>query len=217
MTTSDAQECVTKVCTKCGEEKPLIDFPKKSGKCVICERERNRLRAEEKRRANGIPVAERLTQEQRREKKRIWAQEHKEQRKKYYEDNKVRILQQQSSYMSGRKQIKADYDKKRLESNRDLINQKKRQYYQQNKEYCLKKSGEYQRKNRPRCNAMSAAYYRRISADICDNYIVKLINRHRLVRVDVDSKTIQLKRFKLQFYRLLNQQKQILKELSNAK
>lgn len=55
-------------------------------------------------------------------------------KKKYYEENKEKVLSDCKKYREDNKEWKVEYDKKYLEENRERLLEYKREYYQKNKE-----------------------------------------------------------------------------------
>lgn len=224
MTTSDAQECVTKVCSKCGKEKTEAEFYKRndrsntglSSRCKSCYAE-----AYKQKKDNPDFI-----------------KYNREKSKKYYDENKVRCLDWHKKNRSANhekiKRQQSDYRSR----NKLSISLRNKQYRDRNKEKisrqraCYRKTDRYkslQKHKREYMRMHSSKYYYRnrhktlhklrIETEfLSDSHVVKIICQRksidrRLVTIDI----IKSKRTQLMINRAIKQQKQILKEISNAK
>lgn len=123
----------TKVCTKCKRELPLTEeyFYKnnrhKNGfdsSCKECVKAMHKL-------YNGKHASER-----------------KQYHKKYYEDNKEKILNNQRQYYEDHKQKYNEWSKKHYQSHKEQIAEKHKQYYQLHKKEIAEKSAEWKKSHK---------------------------------------------------------------------
>lgn len=170
MKTSDAQECVTKTCTKCGTKRELNEFRKRKlksgngyfhiGECRVCEREaKNKYRIE-----------------------------HPEQCKKAV----------------------ADWKKANPNTNAEHS----RKSYAKRRNKCRQTTLRWIAENRSRYLKWLRDYGKRSSEALTDTYVAHTI---RILVAQAPKQLIELKRRQIQIHRAIKQQKQILKEISNAK
>lgn len=134
---------VIKICTKCKELLVAnnINFHKqKTGKwglrssCRKCNKSRGR-----------------LYYNNNKEKYETYREEHREERKKYfnqyYKENKEELLEKQKQYYEENKEFYKKYKKEWYEDNKEQILEKRNQYYKENKEYILKYQKQYMQDN----------------------------------------------------------------------
>jgi len=118
---------MTKVCSKCKEEKPVEMFNKKKcgkdGLNSICKE----------------CVAEYSKQyyEQNKEQKKEYGKQNEERIKQYHAQNKEKIAEQEKQYYKQNKERLQEQKKQYREQNKERINEQKKQYYEQNKDQIL--------------------------------------------------------------------------------
>lgn len=183
MTTSDAQECVTKVCTKCGEIKPIEYFSKgkKQKFTSVCKKCAAKKAKEFRQKNSGYHAYSK-------EKRREYARQ-------YYKDNRNKLLIQQKEQRDIR-----------LRNG----NFREKTYRLENAEKRRAATKDWQIKN-PEKNRLKT---RRDIARISDSYVAKFF---RISVHDLDASIIELKRIQIKYHRYVVEQKQIVKEISNAK
>ena len=122
----DGTEVISKVCSKCGEEKLLGEFKKSKsykfgvkGVCKVCIAEYRKEYYEN----NKEVTAER--------------------RKEYYENNKEAIVEYKKEYRENNKEVIADYQKEYAKNNKEAIVEYKKEYYNNNKESYAERIKEY--------------------------------------------------------------------------
>lgn len=124
-------------CNKCLEEKDLVDFPKKGGKCKKCLAEYKREYAI-------------INKEKIQEKRREYYVENKEsiinKVSKYAEENKEKLKLYKKEY--NEENYDPNYHREYREKNKELISIKRKKYYQKNKENVKQKVRDYISENR---------------------------------------------------------------------
>ena len=126
---------IKQVCKKCGEEKLLTEFHKNSH------------------RKNGhVTRCKACAKKQRKENKKII----QERNKKYYEDNKEKILISRKIYYEKKGR---EYHKKWVEENRERVQECRRLYYQNNKERSDAHSRQAQHRRRARLKNNDYEYF----------------------------------------------------------
>ena len=144
----------SKICNKCGVEKPLDEFNRNKSKkfgrashCKVCVAEyygKNRERLREQ---------ERQYREENRERVR-------ERNRQYYEENRERLLEQQRQYREENRERLREKKRQYTEANHELVLERNRQYREANHE----KISEWRRQNAEKIAAFSA---KRRAAKIC--------------------------------------------------
>lgn len=150
----------TKVCKKCGIEKPIDDFNKTQNQCKVCEKEYKR----EYYQKNKEKVQKKVSEyrENNREKvletNRKYKENHRQllrdKAKKYYYDNREEILENHKDYM-------IDYSKKYYEDNKEELKIKKRQYQKENAGKIKEYRKIYEEKNRNKIQKTHREYLRK--------------------------------------------------------
>lgn len=130
-----------KLCSgPCGEEKPVIEFYKGSGKygrrsqCIVCYSEK----CSEYREENIEEV---------REQHRAYDREHREEKKEYYEQHKEEKLEYNKQYYEENKEEISQKAKEYREKNKEEIKAKKKKHYDENRKQILAQKREYHRNN----------------------------------------------------------------------
>ena len=153
---------ITKICTKCHEEKPLTEFNKnkraKDGRHSACKscrkayREQNKEKeaARKKRwiKNNKKHCAAFAKDYYKRNKKKIDAQ-----RKARDEVNKEKITKQQKAYREKNKEKYVAYDKANYKKNKKKRNAQRKANYENNKDRYLKQQKVYRENNKEKCAA----------------------------------------------------------------
>ena len=73
----------------------------------------------------------------------VLTEERKEYMKKYYQDNKEKLLKKQKEYDKNNKEHRAEVNKNWRENNKSKIAEQKKKYYQKNTEKILERTKEY--------------------------------------------------------------------------
>ena len=143
-----------KVCSKCGEEKPVSDFSKhKMGKkgvrssCKICEknyREANRLRIKTYRRRYYKKNKDEILQKQKENYKKNKGK-YRETKRDYYERNREKILLKNKDYR---------------ETNKDKVKVKQEEWRIKNRDKWLKSLREYRETNKDKVKEAKRRCYR---------------------------------------------------------
>jgi hypothetical protein len=145
---SNTNQIIHKVCSKCNEEKPLLDcFRKQSSNkddyqkvCKVCmklyyEENKKEIVEKEKTKRDNLSLEEKESKKQRK----------KEYDKKYNEENKDKRKEQSKEYREENKESKKEYDKK---------------YNEENKEKKAEQSKEWQENNREKSNEIKNRWRR---------------------------------------------------------
>lgn len=129
----------TKICTKCGLEKQLYEFPKEKDKprnpCKECQKEYLKTYY-----SNNKHKA-------------------KEHNKQYYLQNKEKLLSSNKQYRLKNKDKIKEQRKIYREANTNVIKENKKLYYQKNKEEILNKRKEYYKGNKEKIIEKNTKYY----------------------------------------------------------
>lgn len=155
-----------KICYKCKEEKPTLDFNKsKSSKdgygtyCTVCRKEKKKaeyLRNREKYLANAKRYREENHVKVSEAKKLCYVNkidQYKQARREYYKLNSESVLAQAAEYRKSNKEEIRKRDNIYKAKNRDILKEKQSKYQKQNSEYRNKYTRLY-RKNRRKIDKM---------------------------------------------------------------
>jgi 5-methylcytosine-specific restriction endonuclease McrA len=149
-----------KICTQCGEVKPMVEFSKKSAapdgyqsSCKICKSAaHSKYRAENR---EALLAQKRKHYQDNREREILrsqnYAADHKEDvllyRKEYYEKNREASLAYGKEYYEENKEARALYSKEYREKNKEAVAASKREYGEANKESINAYGREYAKNN----------------------------------------------------------------------
>lgn len=193
MTTSDAQECVTKVCTKCGEKKALDEFYK----------------------AKDRPLG---VQSQCKQCKKEWyLDDYKNNPDKYAKRGKQWRDNNRDTVMMIRKEYERTSPVRKAYLAREDVKQRRREivsaFHVRNPEAREEYSRNYRQRH---ADGRFAIYKKKYREDLGVGYVKETILQ-KGPRFEVPGDLIDLKREKIKISRAIKQQKQLLKEVSNAK
>ena len=158
----------TKICTKCGKEKNLNEFNKKSNLCKDCIREykkeyylRNKdmIKAKVQEYRNNNKDRVNATQKKYKESHRELL---REKQRKYYNENKVVLNEKHKEYM-------IDYNKLYYENNKDELMIKKRKYQKENADKIREYRKLYDNQNKEHIRKRHAKYLRKYTKMRKDN------------------------------------------------
>ena len=131
----DSTEVVSKVCSKCGEEKSLGEFKKNNrskygatGVCKVCIAEYNKEYLKEYYDDNKESILGR--------------------QKEHYEKNKEAIIERQKEYYEKNKEVIAEYKKEYAINNKEVITERWKEYREKNKEAIAEYHKEYYGENK---------------------------------------------------------------------
>ena len=155
----------TKICGKCGEEKPFTleffsersDTKRLRSECKVCRREYQRQYHKKNYEENKERYMEKAKEwykenrERKQEKCKEWYKEnkdaHKENGRKWYEENKERRLEKCKEWHKNNLGKASEYSKRWRDTNREKAQASQRDYYKRNKEKRLAYHKEYIRTN----------------------------------------------------------------------
>ena len=141
---------MTKICSKCGEEKPATtEYFRKAkankdglrGQCKVCQSEYDK-QYRKKNKENIQQLKKQLYKEN--------AEYYQEYNKQYYQENKEYFKQYRKQYRQENAEYHNEYMKQWRKENRKHINQYSRQYYQENKEHYREYFKQYRQENKER-------------------------------------------------------------------
>ena len=168
-----------KKCSKCGTQKPLVEFhkdkTKKDGLDSNCKTCKAQYYVQ-----NKEKIAEQQAQyyAENKEKKARYYAENKEKltekNARYYVENKEKIAEQRARYYEENKEKIAQY----YVENREKLIEKKARYYDENKEKILEQRTQYYDENKEKILEQRARYYtqRKTEQPSCVYQIINLIN-----------------------------------------
>ena len=155
----------TKVCSKCGIEKPISEFKKSKERyrceCKICQKEyqSNYMKKYQKEHREQSRLRQKKYYEN--HKKEIY-ERNKEKRKLYREKNANKIREKREKYL-----------KRYNEENKEKIKQKRHEYYEKNKECIKNKVKQYRENNIDKVKEMKQNYYKKNKELIVQKYYKK--------------------------------------------
>ena len=190
-----------KKCSKCGTQKPLVEFHKDKTKkdgldsnCKTCKaqyyvqnkekiaEQQAQYYAENKEKKaqyyaeNKEKILEQATQyyAQNKEKKARYYAQNKEKKARYYVENKEKLTEKNARYYVENKEKIAEQRARYYEENKEKI----AQYYEENKEKLIEKKAQYYAENKEKILEQRARYYtqRKTEQPSCVYQIINLIN-----------------------------------------
>ena len=93
-----------------------------------------------------------MENERRKERDRIYYLKNKDKRKKYYEDNKEKILEKKKKYYEDNKEEINEKDREEYKNNKESENIRSKKYYEKNKDKVIKNKKEYKENNIEKVN-----------------------------------------------------------------
>ena len=154
----------TKVCSKCGIEKPIDNFNSKKSECKLCEKAYKK----EYYQKNRKKILEKVSEYRENNKDKViesnrkYKEGHREllrnKAKKYYYENREEILEKHKDYM-------VDYNKKYYDENKEELIIKKRQYQRENADKIKEYRKIYEEKNRERIQETHKKYLRKYTKE----------------------------------------------------
>lgn len=143
---------MTKICSKCGIEKELNEFPKRkiskdghASSCKICKKEWYEENKEE--------IAKR---------KKEYYKDNKEKMnknmKEWYEDNKEEVARKAKEYRINNKERIVKREKKYRINNKEKLSKRKSKYYENNKDKIMTRHKEYYEENREKIKEYKKEY-----------------------------------------------------------
>lgn len=138
---------LTKVCSKCGEEKTVDNFDRNKG-CKYGVRNCCKQCMKKYREDNKDSIAEG--------------------KRRYYEEHKKEVLNKCKKYREEHKEEKAEYDKKYREEHKEEIKEYKKNYYEENKEEIAVKTKNYREDNKEKIAKRKKIYYEENKEGIVD-------------------------------------------------
>jgi len=142
-----------KKCTKCGEEKQLVEFSidkrlkvGRKSQCKACQKQYYQ--------ANREKIAERKKQYEQANREKI-----AEQKKQYRQENREKIAERNRQHYQENREKIAEQKKQYHQENREQILGQKKQYYQENREKLAEKNKQYYQANREKIAEQQKQYY----------------------------------------------------------
>lgn len=184
-----------KICTVCGEKKPLTEYHKRKevkdghrSACKTCISKQAQKRY-------------RLNRERLLEQTNRYYRENKERRQRYCRDNKGRISKQRKQHYHENKEEICERQKQYNLGNKERISKRDRQYYHENKERICKQKKQYYRENKK-----EICKYQRGYRQSERGHVASATGRHRRYSREAASKVNLTAK---QFQRILKNQRHI--------
>lgn len=175
-------EPITRVCKKCGKEKPIEEFVRNKGviggfeyRCRQCAYKNSR----------------------------EWAARHKDRQKEYYKEHYKKACDKDDEYNKKQYLKYKEKYKEHRERRREYYNDHSKKWRNQNREYFQR----YYEQNRNAILAHSKENHKRLCEKMTDKYIARLLHRQTNIPIDCiiqHADLIKLKREQLNILRLTN-------------
>jgi len=150
---------VFRKCTKCGEWLVANNSYFSKNKCGKYGLQSKCKRCDNKRRKKYYKENKEKILESCKEYRKNHSEQRKIYQKQYYEEHKDTIKENQKKYYKENKETALKRNKQWKENNLNHMIEYRKKYYQENKEYIAEYHKEYQIKNRKRLNKISKKYY----------------------------------------------------------
>ena len=185
----------SRVCKKCGLEKPLTEFRKTVNKSNNRVYYRSSCHACELTYSRDYEKTKRIITDERREYHKKWRDENKDKIKEYRDNNKERIQQKSKEYYEKNKDELKAYSKEFYSEHKDYYKTKNKEYKYNNKEHISEYNKKYLQENHESIMARRKIY-------IKEN--IDMINSKRRVYDKKRRENDQIYRFKVQIRHLIN-------------
>ena len=185
---------LTRVCTKCGEEKPLEEFVKnpkckygRTYECLVCYRERKRESNRNWQKANP---------EKKRENNRKWHEANREKenerKRKWQKANPEKVRESVHKWQKANREKVNGYHRKYCEANPEKVKDRRRNWQKANSEH-VKEYVRKWREDNPE--------------EVTRKYILTYFRRKGIPYNEIPEELIEYKRLQLKLYRKIEQLK----------
>jgi len=119
--------------------------------------------------------------------------------RKYYEENREKVLEQVKRYMKANKERIAEYKKKYRKENKERIVEYKKKYRMENKEFIVESNKKYREANKENIEQKSKRFYEEIYEE-SEQLLVRDTVPHKVFHFLNNNPDVELKGVKLAFY-----------------